>query len=139
MIDRRSDGAAVHEFIGQDTGYQCERSFVGDVGERRPDQIDLAHALGLDRVGPLLVGRLHRTGLETRHPPRSLRQRDHRGHREVDIGGKGHEVVSVGRKSGDYQADISDPMSLKAFFSSLGSFDADNDRSHDRLHAKKLQ
>jgi hypothetical protein len=58
MIDRRSDGAAVHEFIGQDTGYQCERSFVGDVGERRPDQIDLAHALGLDRVGPLLVGRL---------------------------------------------------------------------------------
>lgn len=26
---------------------------------------------------------------------------------------KGHEVVSVGRKSGDYQADISDPESLK--------------------------
>ena len=37
---------------------------------------------------------------------------------------KGHEVVSVGRKSGDYQADISDSMSLKAFFSSVGSFDA---------------
>src|SRR3984957_1779667 len=37
---------------------------------------------------------------------------------------KGHEVVSVGRKSGDYQADISDPESLKALFSRIGSFDA---------------
>jgi nucleoside-diphosphate-sugar epimerase len=25
---------------------------------------------------------------------------------------KGHEVLSVGRKSGDYQADISDPASV---------------------------
>ncbi len=37
---------------------------------------------------------------------------------------KGHETVSVGRKSGDYQADISDPASLKALFSRIGSFDA---------------
>ena len=37
---------------------------------------------------------------------------------------KGHEVVSVGRKSGDYQADLSDPESLKALFSRIGSFDA---------------
>jgi nucleoside-diphosphate-sugar epimerase len=37
---------------------------------------------------------------------------------------KGHEVVSVGRKSGDYHADISDPESLKALFSRIGSFDA---------------
>ena len=37
---------------------------------------------------------------------------------------KGHEVVSVGRKSGDFQADISDPESLKALFSRVGSFDA---------------
>lgn len=37
---------------------------------------------------------------------------------------KGHEVLSVGRKSGDYQADISDPASLKALFRSIGSFDA---------------
>src|SRR5271169_3568075 len=37
---------------------------------------------------------------------------------------KGHEVVSVGRKSGDYHADISDPESLKAFFRRIGSFDA---------------
>ena len=37
---------------------------------------------------------------------------------------KGHEVISVGRKSGDYQADISHPESLKALFSRIGSFDA---------------
>ncbi len=37
---------------------------------------------------------------------------------------KGHAVVSVGRKSGDYQADITDPKSLTAFFSRIGSFDA---------------
>jgi NAD(P)-dependent dehydrogenase (short-subunit alcohol dehydrogenase family) len=37
---------------------------------------------------------------------------------------KGHDVVSVGRNSGDYQADISDPASLKALFSRVGSFDA---------------
>jgi NAD(P)-dependent dehydrogenase (short-subunit alcohol dehydrogenase family) len=37
---------------------------------------------------------------------------------------KGHDVVSVGRKCGDYQADISDPKSLKALFSRIGSFDA---------------
>ena len=36
----------------------------------------------------------------------------------------GHEVVSVGRKSGDYQADISDMESLKKFFASIGPFDA---------------
>src|ERR1700674_480260 len=37
---------------------------------------------------------------------------------------KGHEVISVGRKSGDYQADISNPDSLKTLFSRIGSFDA---------------
>src|SRR6202790_427497 len=37
---------------------------------------------------------------------------------------KGHEVVSVGRKSGDYQAHICDPESLKALLSRIGSFDA---------------
>jgi nucleoside-diphosphate-sugar epimerase len=37
---------------------------------------------------------------------------------------KGHEVVSVGRKSGDHQADISEPESLKALFGRIGSFDA---------------
>jgi NAD(P)-dependent dehydrogenase (short-subunit alcohol dehydrogenase family) len=37
---------------------------------------------------------------------------------------KGHEVLSVGRKSGDYHADISDPASLKALFGRIGAFDA---------------
>ena len=37
---------------------------------------------------------------------------------------KGHEVVSVGRKSGDWQADISDPNSLKALFSKVSPFEA---------------
>lgn len=37
---------------------------------------------------------------------------------------RGHNVVSVGRKSGDFQADISDPPSLKKLFSSVGQFDA---------------
>jgi NAD(P)-dependent dehydrogenase (short-subunit alcohol dehydrogenase family) len=37
---------------------------------------------------------------------------------------KGHKVVAVGRKSGDYQADISDPKSLKTLFSKVGPFEA---------------
>jgi hypothetical protein len=37
---------------------------------------------------------------------------------------KGHEVVSVGRKSGDCQADISEPESLRTLFGRIGSFDA---------------
>jgi NAD(P)-dependent dehydrogenase (short-subunit alcohol dehydrogenase family) len=36
----------------------------------------------------------------------------------------GHEVVSVGRKSGDIQADISDPASLGKLFPNIGSFEA---------------
>jgi NAD(P)-dependent dehydrogenase (short-subunit alcohol dehydrogenase family) len=37
---------------------------------------------------------------------------------------KGHAVVTVGRKSGDHHADISDLESLKSLFSRIGSFDA---------------
>jgi NAD(P)-dependent dehydrogenase (short-subunit alcohol dehydrogenase family) len=37
---------------------------------------------------------------------------------------KGHEVISVGRKSGDFQADISDSESLKNLFRKIGRFDA---------------
>jgi NAD(P)-dependent dehydrogenase (short-subunit alcohol dehydrogenase family) len=37
---------------------------------------------------------------------------------------KGHEVVSVGRRSGDYQADIADPESLRTLFSRIGSVNA---------------
>jgi NAD(P)-dependent dehydrogenase (short-subunit alcohol dehydrogenase family) len=36
----------------------------------------------------------------------------------------GHEVVSVGRKSGDFQADISDLESLKKLFATIGPFQA---------------
>src|ERR1700681_2061195 len=36
----------------------------------------------------------------------------------------GHEVVTVVRTSGMYQADISDMTSLQALFGKLGSFDA---------------
>jgi NAD(P)-dependent dehydrogenase (short-subunit alcohol dehydrogenase family) len=37
---------------------------------------------------------------------------------------RGHNVVSVGLKSGDFQADISDPASLKKLFARIGQFDA---------------
>ena len=36
----------------------------------------------------------------------------------------GHEVVAVGRSSGEYRADISDTASLTALFSRLSPFDA---------------
>ncbi len=37
---------------------------------------------------------------------------------------KGHSVISVGRKSGDYRADIADSESLKKLFADIGTFDA---------------
>ena len=37
---------------------------------------------------------------------------------------KGHEVLSVSRNSGELRADLSDPKSLHALFSSVGPFDA---------------
>lgn len=37
---------------------------------------------------------------------------------------KGHDVLAVGRKSGDVQADISDPESLRSMFGKIGPFDA---------------
>src|ERR1700684_3694212 len=58
MVDGRSDRSAVQVFIGQDARYQCERSPIGNEGERSPDQVDLAHALELDGIRPLLVGAL---------------------------------------------------------------------------------
>jgi NAD(P)-dependent dehydrogenase (short-subunit alcohol dehydrogenase family) len=36
----------------------------------------------------------------------------------------GHEVVAVGRRSGEFQADLSDMASLKALFRAVGPFDA---------------
>ncbi|WP_432844887.1 short chain dehydrogenase [Amycolatopsis sp. CA-161197] len=40
------------------------------------------------------------------------------------LGEQGHEVVTVGRKSGEYRADITDVGSLQALFAGLGGFDA---------------
>jgi NAD(P)-dependent dehydrogenase (short-subunit alcohol dehydrogenase family) len=37
---------------------------------------------------------------------------------------QGHDVATVGRKSGDFNADISDIESLKVLFATVGSFDA---------------
>jgi NAD(P)-dependent dehydrogenase (short-subunit alcohol dehydrogenase family) len=36
----------------------------------------------------------------------------------------GHDVATVGRRSGDFHADIGDIESLKALFATIGSFDA---------------
>jgi NADP-dependent 3-hydroxy acid dehydrogenase YdfG len=35
-----------------------------------------------------------------------------------------HEIVRVGRKSGDFQADITNPVSIAQLFSQIGEFDA---------------
>jgi len=40
------------------------------------------------------------------------------------LGEHGHGVVTVGRRSGDLQADMTDVESLRALFAGLGSFDA---------------
>jgi NAD(P)-dependent dehydrogenase (short-subunit alcohol dehydrogenase family) len=40
------------------------------------------------------------------------------------LGEHGHEVVTIGRKSGDLQADISDPASLRKVFAGIGRFEA---------------
>ena len=37
---------------------------------------------------------------------------------------KDHEIIKVGTKTGDIQADITDPASLKQMFEKIGSFDA---------------
>ena len=42
VVDCRSDGAAMHVFIGQNTRYQGERTLVGNERKRNPDQVDLA-------------------------------------------------------------------------------------------------
>lgn len=35
-----------------------------------------------------------------------------------------HEIIKVGRRSGDYHCDIKDPNSIRALFDSIGRFDA---------------
>jgi NAD(P)-dependent dehydrogenase (short-subunit alcohol dehydrogenase family) len=44
---------------------------------------------------------------------------------------EGHEVVKVGKTSGDFQADITDRESLRALYKKIGSFDAVANASGD--------
>src|ERR1700746_742711 len=39
------------------------------------------------------------------------------------LGGAGHEIVKVGRKSGDFQVEIENRESIRKLYSALGSFD----------------
>jgi len=48
VIDDGGDHATRYLHSREDPRDQGERAFVGDERERRPDQIDLAHALSLD-------------------------------------------------------------------------------------------
>jgi NAD(P)-dependent dehydrogenase (short-subunit alcohol dehydrogenase family) len=40
------------------------------------------------------------------------------------LAGAGHEIVKVGRKSGDFQVDIQDRESIRQLYQAVGSFDA---------------
>jgi NAD(P)-dependent dehydrogenase (short-subunit alcohol dehydrogenase family) len=46
------------------------------------------------------------------------------GRKIVEALGTEHEIVKVGRNSGDIHADITDPKSLKAMYQKVGKFDA---------------
>lgn len=47
------------------------------------------------------------------------------------LGEHGHQVITIGRKSGDLQADISDPASLRKVFAGIGRFEAVADAAGD--------
>ncbi len=40
------------------------------------------------------------------------------------LAGAGHEIVKVGRKSGDFQVEIENRDSVEKFYQAVGSFDA---------------
>src|SRR5712671_5885130 len=40
------------------------------------------------------------------------------------LAGAGHEIVKVGRKSGDFQVEIENRESVRKFYQTVGSFDA---------------
>ena len=40
------------------------------------------------------------------------------------LAGAGHEIVKVGRKSGDFQVEIENRESVRKLFQAVGSFDA---------------
>src|ERR1700675_4529253 len=43
---------------------------------------------------------------------------------QTDMAGAGHEIVKVGRKSGDFQVDIESRESIRQLYQAVGSFDA---------------
>src|SRR5258708_19667673 len=43
---------------------------------------------------------------------------------EKALGGAGHEIVKVGRKSGDFQVEIENRESVETLYQAVGSFDA---------------
>ncbi len=51
----------------------------------------------------------------------------------------GHEIVTIGRKSGDFQADMTNRESLRGLFKKLGSFDAVVSASGDVAFAPLAQ
>lgn len=46
------------------------------------------------------------------------------GKRVTEFLAEGHEVITVGKRTGQYQADITDPKSIKSLFEKIGKFDA---------------
>lgn len=55
------------------------------------------------------------------------------------LSGQGHELIRVGRKSGDVQVDIDDPRSIEAMFKKIGGFDALANASGDVAFAPLQQ
>src|SRR5258706_14596554 len=43
---------------------------------------------------------------------------------QTALAGAGHEIVKVGRKSGDFQVDIESRESIRQLYQAVGSFDA---------------
>src|SRR5713101_4217703 len=43
---------------------------------------------------------------------------------QTAMAGAGHEIVKVGRKSGDFQVDIESRESIRQLYQAVGSFDA---------------
>lgn len=46
------------------------------------------------------------------------------GKRVTEFLSEGHEVITVGKRTGQYQADIADAKSVRALFEKIGKFDA---------------
>lgn len=46
------------------------------------------------------------------------------GKRVTEFLSEGHEVITVGKRTGQYQADITDAKSVRALFKKIGKFDA---------------